>query len=129
MLNIVPLYAALLTFLYVGLSVRTIRKRRELKINIGDAQNPEMLRAMRVHSNFSEYAPLAIVLFAFIEVNDGPNALLHGLGSAFLLGRISHIYGVSQVQEKFTYRIFGMMLTFSSLMIAALYLFVSNLGL
>lgn len=129
MLNIVPLYAALLTFLYVGLSIRTVRKRKNLKIAIGDAQNPEMLRAIRVHSNFAEYAPLAIILFAFIEVNDGPNALLHALGSAFILGRISHIYGVSQTQEVFSYRIFGMMLTFSSLMIAALYLFISNIGL
>jgi uncharacterized membrane protein YecN with MAPEG domain len=38
-----------------------------MHIAIGDAGNPEMLRAMRVHSNFAEYVPLSLLLIYFVE--------------------------------------------------------------
>lgn len=48
-MRIVPLYAALLALLFVGLSLQTLRMRRRLRIAVGDAGNLAMLRAMRVH--------------------------------------------------------------------------------
>jgi hypothetical protein len=57
-MRIVPLYAALLAFLFVGLSMRTLRMRRRMRITVGDAGNPGMLRARRAHANFAEYVPL-----------------------------------------------------------------------
>ncbi len=65
-MNITILYAALLAILFVVLSIRTIRLRRSLKIGVGDAGNYKMLRAIRVHSNFSEYVPLAVLLIFFV---------------------------------------------------------------
>ena len=65
-------YAALLAILFVLLSIRTIRLRRSLKIAVGDAGNPKMLRAMRVHSNFSEYVPLSLLLIYFIHASSIP---------------------------------------------------------
>ena len=56
-MQIVPLYAALLSFIFVFLSIKTISTRRSLKIGIGHANNEKMLRIMRVHSNFAEYVP------------------------------------------------------------------------
>jgi uncharacterized protein len=42
-----------LGLLFFYLSVRTIGLRRRLKIGIGASKSEEMLRAMRVHSNFA----------------------------------------------------------------------------
>lgn len=65
-MNTLPLYAALLALIFVFLSVRTLRLRRTLQIGIGDGGNTEMLRAMRVHSNFSEYVPISLILIFLV---------------------------------------------------------------
>ncbi|MGE3595783.1 MAG: MAPEG family protein [Dehalococcoidia bacterium] len=119
---VVALYAALLSLLFIGLSARTIGLRRRLQIGIGDAGSAEMLRAMRVYSNFAEYVPLALLLIYFAEVSGAPHALVHALGLSLLLGRLVHAYGVSQVNENFRFRVVGMVVTFSTLGICAGYL-------
>jgi uncharacterized membrane protein YecN with MAPEG domain len=58
-MHIVPSYASLLAVMFVGLSLRTLGLRRTLGIAIGDAGNRGMLHAMRVRSNFAEYAPFS----------------------------------------------------------------------
>ena len=74
------LYAALLGLLFVVLSVRTLRLRRNLRIAVGDAGNPKMLRAMRVHSNFAEYIPLSLLLIYLAEAQGANGLLIHALG-------------------------------------------------
>jgi len=118
----VSLYAALLALLYVVLSVRTLRLRRRLRIAIGDAGSTEMLRAMRVHSNFAEYVPLSLLLVYFTELSDAPSVLVHALGVCLLVGRLSHAFGVSQPKENFKFRVFGMALTFTALGVSSAYL-------
>ena len=125
MLQIVPIYAAILTLFYVALSMRTIRQRAKHKITIGDLGNQELARAIRAHSNFIEYTPLALILFSMIELNGGSPKLVHGLCIAFLLARVTHALTISQINEPFKYRKLGMILTFTSLITAALYLFFS----
>jgi uncharacterized membrane protein YecN with MAPEG domain len=112
---ITPFYAALLVFLFFFLSVRTLRLRRKLQIPLGDAGNPQMLRAMRVHSNFAEYVPLALLLMFMFESVSALPALAHIFGISLLLGRLSHAYGVGQSSEDHRYRIFGMAMTFTAL--------------
>jgi len=73
------------------------------------------LRAMRVHANFSEYVPLALLLIYFVEVKGAPIGLVHLLGVCLLLGRLLHAWGVSQLSENFRYRVFGMAMTFFTL--------------
>jgi uncharacterized protein len=84
-MQIVGLYAAMLSAFYVLLSVRTLRLRRSLRIPIGDSGNSAMLRAMRVHSNFAEHVPLALVLILLVESGNAPPALIHG----FFVGRVA----------------------------------------
>jgi uncharacterized protein len=121
-MHIVALYAALLSFLFVLLSVRTILARRRLQIAVGDKANTEMTRAMRVHANFAEYVPLSLILIYFVEQAAAPTLLVHVLGSCLLLGRVLHAYGVSQTHEKFVFRVSGMIFTLTTIMVAALYL-------
>ena len=121
-MQIVPFYAGLLALLFVVLSVRVIRRRRGAKVAIGAGGDALLERAMRVHANFAEYVPLAVVLLALTELQRAPAWLLHALGLLLLVGRLAHAYGVSQEKENFRFRVSGMMATFATLVIAALYL-------
>lgn len=124
-MNTLPLYAALLALLFVALSIRTLRLRRRLRIGIGDAGNEQMLRAMRVHSNFAEYVPLTLFLIYLAEVQGTHALFIHALGLCLLAGRLSHAYGVSQANENYTFRVVGMSMTFTSLISASAYLLFS----
>ena len=119
---ITPFYAAFLGLGFVTLSVLTLRLRRKLKIPLGDGGNNQLLRAIRVHSNFAEYVPLSIILIFMVEQQNAPHFLIHLLGSFLLIGRVSHAWGVSQNIENYNFRIFGMAMTFTSLLVSSLYL-------
>ena len=124
-------YAALLALLFILLSVRTLMLRRRLSIAIGDADNEVMRRAMRVHANFAEYTPLALVLLMLLAnvsspmLGKTPAWLIHGLGSLFVVGRSLHAIGVSRSRENFRFRVSGMMCTFATLGVSSIYLLVS----
>jgi uncharacterized membrane protein YecN with MAPEG domain len=117
---IVPLYGAVLALVFVALSVRTLRLRRALRIAIGDSGNEVMLRAMRVHSNFAEYVPLSLVLLFFVEQAGANPVFVHALCIGLVLGRVSHAIGVSRVRENYGFRVFGMALTLTPLVVSAL---------
>lgn len=112
-------YAGLLALLFVGLSVRTLRLRRRLRIAVGDGGNETMLRAMRVHANFAEYVPIALLLMALVEAGGAAPAFVHALGASVLAGRVAHAAGVSRVGENFAFRVVGMTLTLVPLLAAA----------
>jgi uncharacterized membrane protein YecN with MAPEG domain len=130
-MRIVLLYAGLLALFFVGLSLRTLLMRRRLRIAIGDAGNEALLRAMRVHSNFAEYVPLSLLLIYFVEVTGASPLFVHALGAGILAGRVSHAFGVSQVNENYAFRVFGMAMTLTPIIAAALrllYVFASKGG-
>ncbi len=118
--EIVPVYAGLLGLIFVYLSIRVIRTRRQEQVALGDDDNPRLRRAMRVHANFAEYVPLALILIAFAELQGQPAALIHGLGAALLVGRLVHAFGVSQEAEFYRFRTIGMWLTFITIVAASL---------
>ena len=122
--QIVPIYAGLLGLVFIFLSVRVIRARRQERVALGDGGNPRLRRAIRVHANFAEYVPLALILIAFAELQGQPGVLVHTLGLALLVGRLIHAFGVSQENETFRYRTAGMSLTFIAIAAAS----VMNLG-
>jgi Uncharacterized relative of glutathione S-transferase, MAPEG superfamily len=122
---ITSLYAAILALLFYKLSMRTIQLRRQLRIPIGDGGEPQMIRAMRVHANFAEYVPLALVLLFLVESNGAQSWVVHVLGLILLAGRLLHAGGVSRVKEDFRLRIAGMRMTFIMLIAASVYLLVT----
>jgi uncharacterized membrane protein YecN with MAPEG domain len=128
---ITPAYAAIFALLFVALSLRTIRLRRRVRVGIGSGGDASLERAARVHANFAEYVPLALVLIYFMEIETAGNAWVHGLCAALLAGRLLHAYGVSQVRENYRFRTAGMALTFIVILSAALrllYAYVSAFG-
>ena len=126
-MTILPVYAALLALLFVLLSIRTIRTRHSRKVALGHGDDPAMLRAMRVHANFAEYVPLALLLVYFVETGSHAPWLVHLLGSALLLGRLCHAFGMSRTPENFRYRVLGMGLTFSVILVSAAYILITAL--
>jgi uncharacterized protein len=104
---ITALYAGLLAPLFVFLSARVIRYRRDAKVAVGDGGNSDLLRRMRVHSNFAEYVPFALLLMALAESVHTRPWLVHLAGIALVAGRVAHAYGVSQTPEPFAFRVWG----------------------
>lgn len=122
---ITSLYAGILALFFVGLSVRTLRLRRRLRIPIGDAGDGQMLRAIRVHSNFAEYVPLGLLLLYLMEVQAAASFMVHGLGACLTAGRILHAFGVSKVNEDTRFRVGAMALTLTTIVIEAGYLLIA----
>lgn len=81
-----------------------------------------MERKIRVHANFAEYVPFALLLLTFVEMQGGPAWLIHLICLAFLAGRSIHAYGVSQVDEDYRLRSTGMAITFAVIAVTALVL-------
>jgi uncharacterized protein len=111
-MHITPFYSGIFGLFFVALSVRTLLLRRKFGIAIGNNNQPLLERASRVHSNFAEYVPMSLLLIYFLELKMPSNVWINFICIALLIGRISHAYGVSQVQEKFIYRVIGIALTF-----------------
>lgn len=119
MLTITPIYAALLAFLYVALSVNVIRQRRDGKISVGDHGDKAMIKAMRTQANCVEYAPFSLLLIAMVELQGAGGWLVNLLGLSLLAGRLMHAYGFGKTPQIMIFRQIGMMLTFAAILIAA----------
>lgn len=119
-MSITPVYAGLLALVFVALSIRVIGARRGAGISLGDGGDKALLRRQRVHANFAEYVPLALMLMLLAELQGVPRPVLHGLGLALLAGRLVHAAGVSREPENFKLRVTGMALTFTALISGAL---------
>jgi uncharacterized membrane protein YecN with MAPEG domain len=118
-LVIVPLYAAVLALLFVVLSINVIRARRRGRVSIGISGDAALERTARVHANFAEYVPFALILLSMAELRGAPGLLLHGLCLSLLLGRAAHAWGVSRHSEDFRFRVTGMAATFTAILGAA----------
>ncbi|WP_235839571.1 MAPEG family protein [Cognaticolwellia mytili] len=118
-LSLTGLYASLLGILYIGLTINIIRLRRRFKIGIGTGQNDILAKAIRVHGNFSEYVPLALILLGIYELNNASSVMLHALGSILVLARALHVVGLNRTIGISKQRVYGMLLTFLVILVLA----------
>lgn len=116
---ITAFYASLLAFLFLLLSARVIAQRREARVEIGVGESAELLRRSRVHANFAEYVPMALLLLAFAESLKAPSIALHALGAALVVGRFLHAYALSQTPHILNLRVAGMSITLVTIGLAA----------
>lgn len=119
-LVITPLYAALLTLIYLGLSARVVRQRFRVHASLGDGGDKTLIKYIRVHGNFAEYVPLGLLLMLMAELQAAPAIALHLMGIALLLGRLCHAIGVSSTSQVIVLRQLGVGLTFSMLGLSAI---------
>ncbi|UVO51316.1 MAPEG family protein [Sphingomonas sp. SUN019] len=78
------------------LAIRLVRGRVTGKVMMGDGGVPTMVSGMRAHANFTEYAPILLILIALIELARGPSPYLWALGFVFVLARIAHPFGMDR---------------------------------
>ncbi|OZB12838.1 MAG: hypothetical protein B7X55_13830 [Rhodobacterales bacterium 34-62-10] len=109
---VTSLYAGLLALLYLGISGWVVRVRVQQKVMSGDKGDPVMANAMRLHANFAEYVPLAVLLMLLAEMQGAPALAVHVLGAMLLLGRIMHALGMASLPHKSPLRGGGALLTF-----------------
>ncbi len=106
-------YAALLGLLLMALSLNVIRLRYKYRQGIMDGGHKELALAIRVHGNFTEYVPLALILMFFDEAVKYPAWALHVLGVSLVVGRITHALGLSRNEDRSPGRAIGVVLTYS----------------
>jgi uncharacterized membrane protein YecN with MAPEG domain len=126
--TITPVYAAILTLAYIWLSLRIPRLRLKYGVGIGDGNIPELARAVRVHGNFAEYVPLALLMLYFTETAGDSPWFIHALGLTLLLARGLHAYGLSKTSTASPPRFLGTVLTFFVLGATALMILFARLG-
>ena len=89
---VTPLYAGLLTLLFVLLSLRVVQVR-QVGISLGDGGDPKMLRVIRGHANFAEYVPLALLMMVILELSRYSSYVLHAIGIALILCGLLFVAG------------------------------------
>ncbi len=87
-ITITAFYSSLLALFFIALSFKIIKLRFKLKIGVGDGGDKLLIKAIRIHGNFSEYIPLSLLLLACYEINGAETFILHILGSVLFLGRV-----------------------------------------
>jgi len=108
---ITGLYAGILGFLYIALTVRVIHGRWKYRVGIGTGQNPDLALRIRVHGNFMEFAPIALGLIALVEIGGASPAQLHALGATLVIGRLLHVWGLGRSAGTSAGRMIGTTLT------------------
>ena len=94
----VGLYTGLIIILMFVLKANVGRVRMAEKVNLGDGGSDRMLRAIRAQGNAIEDVPIVLVGWIALAALSAPVWLIHGLGVAFILGRVLHAVGISLVK-------------------------------
>ena len=93
---ITALYAGLCGVLLLALAARVIRLRWKLRVGLGDGGERPLHKAMRVHGNAAEYAPIALLLLLVAELDHASPMLLHVCGATFVAARVLHAIGLGR---------------------------------
>ena len=124
MLLITSIIAAILTLIFIKLSLAVIGLRRKNKVGLGSGGHEDLERAIRTQGNFAEYVPLGVILIACLELNGAPWWLVVIPGVSLIIGRLIHAKGMNTPPPDFSKRVLGMKFTFFTLITLA----VLNLG-
>lgn len=119
---ITSLYAGAFAVLYIVLAYRVtvFRHREKTSLGPGEANSP-LTRSIRVHGNFMEYVPFALLLIALVELGGAPAAAVHALAATLLLARVLHAWGLTAVAGRSFQRYWGTALTFTIIVVAGVW--------
>jgi len=121
LVNIIPIYAALLGLFFILITLRAGLYRVKTNILIGDGGDPEMVRRMRGQANFVETVPLILMLLVLMELNYATETWLHSLGALLLVARVLHYIGLTEIGPMVC-RVAGMFGTIATCLVASSWL-------
>ena len=124
---ITALYAAIFGLMLMVLSIRIPTARRKFRIGIGTGGNADLARMIRVHGNFVEYVPMALLLLLLNEINAQHTIFLHAAGIALLAGRLGHAFGLGRNAGTSFGRFWGTFLTWTVIILLSARLLLTNL--
>lgn len=108
---ITSIYAALAGILLLVLAWRVVTVRRRERIGLGDGQNRDLERRIRIHANAVEYVPIALILLALAEAAGNPAWAIHAAGASLIVARVLHAVGLTQSHGHSFGRFVGVLLT------------------
>jgi hypothetical protein len=117
--KITALYAGLNGLILLVLAIRVARQRGRSQVGLGTGGDATLERAIRIHGNAVESIPIVLILLGLAEACGSSPILLHGIGVALTLGRLLHIWGLTQSSGVSFGRAAGMSLTWLALGVGA----------
>lgn len=105
------LVAGLHGLLVLALLAPIVARRRGRQIGLGHGGDATLQRRIRVHANFVEYVPLALVLLALLELSGADRVVVATLGGALFVARVLHAIGLSRSSGYSFGRFWGTLLT------------------
>lgn len=112
-------FTSINTLIFLVLSALVVRGRVQEEVSVGSGGKPALELKIRVHGNFAEYVPLALLLLALLEAAGKSDALLCTLGTVLTLARLSHAIGLSRGQKPNAFRFLGTLGTWVMLAVSA----------
>lgn len=112
-------FAACCALMQCVLTVLVIRRRLKAGVYFLDGGDDPLLRRIRAHGNFSETAPMALLLMALLEFSGLGRVWLIVFGVALLLGRVIHATSLLTNHAAWS-RSLGMALTIGVISIEAI---------
>jgi uncharacterized membrane protein YecN with MAPEG domain len=116
-LPVTSVTAAIAALMLIALSVPVSLRRAKVKALSGDGGDAGLQRLIRAQGNFTEYAPMGLILLALVEVGVTPAGLLWTIGILLIAGRGLHALGM--IRGSLVVKGLGMFGTFASLLISA----------
>lgn len=129
-MSAIALYTGILGIILLVLSFKVVKQRQKYEIAIGDGDQEDLIRAMRVQGNFVEYVPLALLLLATSQLALDCILLTHIAGISLVIARILHAYGLGKTSGVSKGRFVGIILTWLVILVlsaANIYAFVLSL--
>lgn len=130
MLTITGLYASILGLIILWLCYNVVKFRRGKRVDIGDGGDAIGIRHIRAQQNAVEYIPIALILFAVLEINGGNHWLLHGIGIALVIARLIHPGGLINGKGATFGRFYGTLITWLVILLLAglnIFTFIKNM--
>lgn len=118
--KITAFYAGINGLILLVLAMRVARRRGVSKVGLGTGGDPVLERAVRIHGNAAESIPIVLILLGLAEACGSKPWLLHGIGIALTLGRLLHVWGLTQSSGASPGRVSGMILTWLALAVGAI---------
>ncbi len=115
------LVSAICALIYVFLSLRVVLARFQGEKLAADAQVDGKLHLrIRIHGNFAEYVPFALLLMGFLEISGAKPDYLLAIGAILVAARVAHAVGLP-LKAPNPLRAFGITATLGVLVAESVY--------